>query len=257
MQTETAVTVGQIIVGLGLLVALFGLWVVRQPGRIRAWGWFAFLFLIASEGVSFLISPPDRDMGNLEKILYVHVPAAWSFMIAFLVVFIYSVMYFWKGDERHDALAAAAAEAGTVFTALLLPLGMIWARPTWGIWWTWDPRLTTTAITLLIYVGYFALRSFTDDDERRARWSAAVGILGFINVGIVYMSVKWWRTLHQMQSTPDTVAPQYVVGLRLNAWAFIYLLTYFVARRYNIARTERAAEARMEERALAGDVAHV
>ena len=224
--------------------------VPARPRWLMPFGWFALLFLIASQATGLLTSPPDRDMGNLQKIMYVHVPAAWISFIAFLVVFVGSVLYLWKRQERHDLLAAAAAETGAVLTALTLMLGSIWGRPTWGVWWTWDPRLTSTAILLLIYVGYLALRAFTEDDERRARWSAAVGILGFINVPIVYMSVKWWRTLHQPQSTPSTVDPEYVLGLRLNAFAFLFLLIYFVASRYHIARLERAADARLEERAL-------
>jgi heme exporter protein C len=180
------------------------------------------------------------------------VPAAWSSMIAFFVVFLASVAYAWKRRERHDLLAASAAEVGVVLTALTLALGSIWGRPTWGVWWTWDPRLTATAVMLLIYVGYLALRAFTEDEERRALWSAAVGILGFLNVPIVYMSVRWWRTLHQPQSSPATVDSPYVLGLRLNAFAFLFLLVVFIAIRYHIARRERAADAILEERALAG-----
>jgi heme exporter protein C len=221
-----------------------------RPRWLAPFGGFALLFLVASQAVGLLTSPPDRDMGDLQKIMYVHVPAAWISFIAFFVVFVASLLYLWKRQERHDLLAASAAETGAVLTGLTLALGSIWGRPTWGVWWTWDPRLTSTAILLLIYVSYLALRAFTDDDERRARWSAAVGILGFINVPIVYLSVKWWRTLHQPQSTPSTVDPAYVLGLRLNAFAFLFLLTYFVGSRYYIARLERAAEARLEERAL-------
>jgi heme exporter protein C len=175
---------------------------------------------------------------------------AWSAMIAFLMVFAASLLYLWKRREGYDLFAAAAAEAGVVLTALTLCLGSLWGRPTWGVWWTWDPRLTTTAIMLLLYAGYLALRAFTDDAERRARWSAAVGILAFLNVPVVYMSVRWWRTLHQPQSSPETVDAAYAWGLRLNAIAVLMILVYFVARRYQAARLEREAEARREEIAL-------
>ena len=213
---------------------------------------FAVAFFLVSQVTGFLVSPPDRDMGHLQKIMYVHVPAAWSSMIAFFVVFLASVAYAWKRRERYDLLAASAAEVGVVLTSLTLALGSIWGRPTWGVWWTWDPRLTATAVMLLIYVGYLALRAFTEDEDRRALWSAAVGILGFLNVPIVYMSVRWWRTLHQPQSSPATVDSPYVLGLRLNAFAFLFLLIVFVTVRYYIARRERAADAILEERALAG-----
>jgi heme exporter protein C len=189
-------------------------------------------------------------MGHLQKIMYVHVPAAWVAFAAFFVVFVYSILYLWKRQVKHDLLAASAAEVGTVFTALTIVLGSIWGKPTWGVWWTWDPRLTTTAILLLIFVGYVALRSFTDDDERRARWSAAVGILGFINVPIVYMSVQWWRTIHQVQSTPSKVDAPFAYGLLVNTVAFSLVMVYCIAHRYFTARVERAIEQHVELAAL-------
>jgi heme exporter protein C len=189
-------------------------------------------------------------MGHLQKIMYVHVPVAWNFALAFVVVFYASVRYLWTRDERHDLLAASAVEVGTLFTGLTLVLGSLWGRMTWGVWWTWDARLTSTAVLFMIFLSYLALRSFTDDPERRARWSAAVGIFGALNVPIVYMSVRWWRTLHQVQSSPSTVDPIYAWGLRLNAIAVLLLMTYFIARRYEIARAERQQEHRREALAL-------
>jgi heme exporter protein C len=230
---------------------------VTRPRWLLPFGWFAMLFFVGAQAAALLLSAPDRDMGHLQKIMYVHVPSAWISMIAFLVVFIASALYLVKRDMKYDMLAAAAAEVGVILTALTLALGSIWGRPTWGIWWTWDPRLTTTAILLLIYVGYLALRSFTEDEDRRARWAATVGILGFLNVPIVYMSVRWWRTIHQVQSTPDTVDPFYVLGLRLNAFAFLFLFIFFVGMRYYIARLERARAARVEEAALTEGGVHV
>jgi heme exporter protein C len=214
-------------------------------------GPLAFAAVAAAEVLGFATSPPDRDMGHLQKIMYVHVPAAWSAFICFFIVFVASVHYLWRRGERSDLLAASAAEVGTVFTALTLVLGSIWGRPTWGVWWTWDARLTSTAVLLVIFVGYLALRSFADDPDQRARWSAAVGILGALNVPIVYMSVKWWRTLHQVQSSPSTVDPAYTLGLRVNAIAFVLLLAYLVMRRYETALAERSTERRREDEALA------
>ena len=224
------------------------------PGG-RGLEWFgvaAILMLVGAQVLGLLTSPADRDMGHLQKIMYVHVPAAWNAFIAFFVVAVSSLLYLWKGQERHDLLAASAAEVGTVFTALTLALGSIWGRPTWGVWWTWDPRLTSTAVLLLIFVGYLSLRAFIEDADRRAQWSAAVGLLGALNVPIVYMSVRWWRTLHQIQSTPSTVDPEYVVGLRANAIAVLLVLVYFTMKRYRAARAERLAEQLEEQAALAG-----
>lgn len=229
---------------------------IRRPyysGRLSAWGGLIVLAaLIAGQVYGFLESPPDRDMGNLQKIMYVHVPAAWSAFIAFFVVFGASIAYLWTGRAKHDLIAASAAEVGALLTALTLALGSIWGRPTWGVWWTWDPRLTSTAVLLVVFVGYLALRAFTDDYERRARWSAVVGILGFLNVPVVYLSVRWWRSIHQVQSSPSTVDATFAWGLRVNAIAFLLLMIYFTRERYRAAAMEHQADVTREERALRG-----
>jgi heme exporter protein C len=226
--------------------------VTTEPKWLDWFGVLALLAVISAQALGVMNSPPDRDMGHLQKIMYVHVPAAWNAFIAFFVVAIASLLYLWKGREKHDLLAASAAEVGTLFTGLTLALGSIWGRPTWGVWWTWDPRLTSTAVLFLVFVGYLSLRSFVEDADRRAQWSAAVGLLGALNVPIVYMSVKWWRTLHQMQSSPSTVDPEYVIGLRTNGIALLLLLIYFIMKRYRAAQVERAAEHLAERSALEG-----
>jgi heme exporter protein C len=221
----------------------------------RRWAWFgvfSFVFLVAAQAISIAISPPDRDMGDLQKILYIHVPAAWNMGICYLLVAVYSLRYLWTRDERHDLIAASAAEVGTVLNGLTLALGMIWGRPTWGVWWTWDARLTSTLIMFLVFAGYLALRAFVDEPERRARWSAAAGIFGAINYPVVYMSVRWWRTLHQVQSSPSTLDPTYTLSLRLNAFAILFLCIYFIRRRYEAALTERVAEQTLQAAALGG-----
>ena len=223
-----------------------------RTARWSMFGWLAFAFLIASQAIAIAISPPDRDMGDLQKIMYVHVPAAWMAMLAPLTLLVFALRYLWKKREEDDLLAAAAAEVAATFAGLTLMLGMIWARPTWGVWWTWDARLTSTLVLFLILAGYLSLRAFIDDREQRAQWSAAVGVLGAINVPIVYMSVRWWRTIHQIQSSPATVDPAYVIGLRLNAIALLFVMIYFIRRRYEAALMVRAAERAAEARALGG-----
>ena len=230
---------------------------VERPRWLLPFGVFAVLSVVAAQLFALVLSAPDRDMGNLQKIMYVHVPSAWMSMLAPAVVFVASILFLWKRRINYDLLASSAAQVGLVFIGLTLAQGSIWARPTWGVWWTWDPRLTTTAILFLIYAGYMALRAFTEDEDQRARWSAAVGILGFLNVPIVYMSVRWFRTLHQVQSTPDTVDSAYKLGLRANAFAFLFLLIFLIGLRYYIARLERARAAQLEERAFAGGAVHV
>ena len=212
----------------------------------------ALAAVVATQVYAISTSPAESDMGHLQKIMYVHVPAAWMTFLAFFVVLVFSVKYMWKRDENDDLLAASAAEVGALFNGLTLALGMLWGKPTWGVWWVWDARLTSTLVLFLIFVSYLALRAFVDDHEQRARWSAAVGAFGALNVPIVYMSVKWWRTLHQMQSNPSTVDPEYVIGLRTNGIAILLLLIYFIVKRYRAARMERLSEHLAESAALEG-----
>ena len=232
-------------------------WPRSSPPWLAAFGAVGYLAVVAAQVLGFLVSPPDRDMGDLQKIMYVHVPAAMTAFMCFAVVFCASALYLWKRDARHDLLAAAAAEVGALLTALTLVLGSIWARPTWGIWWTWDARLTSTAVLLVVFVGYLALRAFTDDPDQRARWSAAVGILGSLNVPIVMLSVRWWRTIHQLPSTTAAVDPRYELALRINIVAVLVLVAYFVVRRYQVARLEHFVDQAAEREALAGAPASV
>ncbi len=208
----------------------------------RLLGLAALAVLAAGSVVGLFVVPADALQGEVQRLMYVHVPTAWVAMLAFFVVFVMSVLYLIQRDERWDLIAASSAEIGVLFTAVTLVLGSLWGKPTWGVWWTWDPRLTTTAVLLVIYVGYLAVRSFAEDPEKRARWSAVVGIVGFVDVPIVYLSVYWWRTLHQPPSTPRTMDSAFLWTLMLNLLAFTLVYAYLMLRRYRLARTEREIE---------------
>jgi heme exporter protein C len=208
-------------------------------------GVLALATMLIGSYVGLAVVPADAAQGNVQRLMYVHVPAAWLAFLAFFVVFVMSVLYLIQRDDRWDRVAASSAEIGVVFTVLTLLLGMMWGKPTWGVFWTWDPRLTTTAILLAIYVGYGALRSFAEDGEKRARWSAIVGVIGFANVPIVYMSVTWWRTLHQPPSSPRSVDPDILWTLMLNLAAFTLVYLYLMVRRVRFAKLEGELEKRM------------
>lgn len=219
----------------------------------RLWlGVAALGTVVATQVYAIATSPAESDMGHLQKIMYVHVPAAWMTFLAFFLVLVFSVKYMVRGNENDDLLAASSAEVGAIFNGLTLMLGMLWGKPTWGVWWIWDARLTSTLVLFLIFVGYLALRAFVDDHQQRARWSAAVGAFGALNVPIVYMSVKWWRTLHQAQSSPETLDSAYTLGLRINAIAFLFLMIFLIRKRYEIARLNRAVEHAAEAAAMGG-----
>lgn len=190
-----------------------------------------------------LIAAPDRFMGDVMRILYVHVPAAWTTLLLFTVVLVASVGWLWKGTWGWDWVSEAATRTGIFFGALLLATGSLWARPTWGVWWDWDPRLTTVAVMMIAFSAIMALRSFVEDPQQRATWAAVSGILAYVSVPIVYFSVRWWRSLHQTQSSPSTVDPDMVLGLRLNAFAYLFFGIWFLVRTWRLIKLERARDA--------------
>lgn len=187
-------------------------------------------------------APPDRMMGDVQRIMYIHFPSWVAVGLSYTVGFGASILYLVRRLERYDDWAQAGIEVGLVFNITGLITGSIWGRPTWGVYWTWDPRLTSTAIMAITFAGYLVLRSFIEDPESRARTAALVAIVGFINVPIVYFSVKWWRTLHQQQSNPQTVDPEMVLPLRFMMTAFALLACYLMSRRFLLARISSAAE---------------
>lgn len=219
--------------------------VVGKLGSRHAERWFAAAAVVAlglSALMSLLVAPPDAVQGNVQRLMYVHVPSAWLAYLSFTIVFGASVAYLITKRGFWDHLAAAAAEIGVLFTALTIALGSIWGYPTWGTWWTWDPRLTTTAVMLLIYLGYLAIRRLPENRSRRARWAAVVGIVGFIDVPMVHMSTVWWRSLHQpatvLQPGQPTIAPIMLWTLLLAVLAFTVAFGYFLVARLRVGRLE-------------------
>ncbi len=213
------------------------------PGKMaRGLGLVSLVTLLAGSVIALFVVPPDALQGQVQRLIYVHVPVAWLAFLAFFVVFLMSVLYLVQRDLKWDLIAVSSAEMGVVFTGLTLAVGSLWARPTWGVWWTWDPRLTTTAILLVIYVGYLIVRSLADDPDQRARWAALVGIVGFVQVPIVYLSVYWWRSLHQAPSSPRSMAGEFWAVLLLNLGAYTLVYAYLMARRYRLARIELELE---------------
>jgi heme exporter protein C len=207
-------------------------------------------YLLAGAGLVLLVAgsywglaraPRETYMGDVQRIMYVHVPTAWNAMLAFTFAFACAVASLLRGGYRWDSRLEAAMEVGVVLSSLLCIQGAIWAKPTWGVWWDWDPRLTTTAVLVLAFAGIIALRSFVDDPARRAVWSAVAAIVAYVDVPIVYFSVKWWNSLHQMQSSPETVSRAFHWPLRINAIGILLLMSGMIALRARIAalRLER------------------
>lgn len=211
----------------------------------RVLGWLAVGGLFAGLVAGFGYAPREAVQGNVQRIMYLHVPAVLTAYLAFALVLLGSIGYLATRRSGWDRLAAAAAEIGVLFTGVTIVSGSIWGKPTWGVWWTWDARLTSTAVLFLVYVGYLLLRAMTEEAEARARYAAVVGILGALNIPIVHFSVKWWRALHQPSTIlgpePSPIAPSILAALAVNAVGFGLLFAYFLARRIEIARLEEDA----------------
>lgn len=198
--------------------------------------------LFAGHYIGLFVAPQERMMGDVYRIIYAHVPAAWICLIAYTLCFAASIGYLVGNKMGADIFAEASAEVGVVFNTILLLTGSIWGKPTWGVWWTWDPRLTTAAIMYFAFLGYLALRRFIREPERRATWGSVVAILAFIDLPLVWYSVKWWNSLHQLQSTPQTVDPSMVNPLRISAFAFLFLYIWMVRVRYQIGQNRLKQE---------------
>ena len=217
-------------------------WIQRQ-GRLL--GLTALGMMVIGAYLGLVWSPPDVDQGDAMRILYMHVPTIWTAYLAYFLVLVGSVLYLWKRDLKWDRLAGSAAELGVLLTALTLAVGSVWAKLVWGVWWTWDPRLTTTAILFVIYAGYLMLRTLAVDPRSRAKQSAVVGIIGFIDIPIVHMSVLWWRSLHQAPTIlqPNLgnapLDPRMEIALFVNLFAFTVLFVFLLGQRLKLAQLEQ------------------
>ncbi|HYV74950.1 MAG TPA: cytochrome c biogenesis protein CcsA [Candidatus Binatia bacterium] len=219
------------------------------------------IFTLALLGFStyqaLFVAPTEQTMGDVQRIFYYHAPTAWVAGVCFFVNFLASIAYLWKRSLNADALAAASAEVGVVFCTIVLITGPIWAKPVWGIWWTWEARLTSTLVLWLIYVSYLILRRFAVGSQTQTL-AAALAIFGFVDVPIVYMSIRWFRTQHPQ----PVIAGGQGSGLDPVMWhAFLWnLLAFtcvgivFIVTRYRLQKLENEVEAAHAQRAIAGGV---
>jgi heme exporter protein C len=213
----------------------------------RSLGVLAVIAVAAGLVMAFGVAPREVTQGNVQRIMYVHVPAVWVAYLAFMGVFAASIGYLWTRAPGADGMAHAAAEVGVVFLGVNIATGAIWGKPTWGTWWTWDARLTSVAVVFVIFIGYLLVRQMTDDPERGARFAAVVGIVGALNIPLVHFSVYWWRTLHQpptfMKPGPSAASSSIRAALLVNFAGLLLLCAYFIAKRYALLRAEHEAAA--------------
>jgi heme exporter protein C len=218
----------------------------RGRGAIRGGLALSAIGLLLLAGVYVLAlkyTPVEVRQGLAQKIFYLHAPAAWSALLAFGLVGIISVLYLWLQDPRLDLFAASSVEVGLAFCTVMLTTGPIWAKPIWGTWWTWDPRLTLTLLLFFIFLAYLALRAALTDRSERARFSAVIGIMGLLLVPFIHISVYLFRTMHPMPIVmkPDTLTgntslpPEMLRTVLFSFFAATLLYVGFVMVRYGIA----------------------
>lgn len=212
---------------------------------LKLWGILTVVTMGVLMYLALFYAPEDPTQGAPQRIFYIHVPSAWIAFLAFFVVFVASIAVLVTGRRKWDDLAYASAEVGVVFTTAVLLTGPLWARPVWGVYWSWDPRLTSVFILWLIYLSYLALRGYVPDPARRARFSAVLGIVGFIDVPIIYFSVKWWRALHPgyvIQPGKVEMPGQDVVALMTGIAAFTFLYLFLLGLRLQVQKMRNAKE---------------
>jgi heme exporter protein C len=241
------------LIGLGglLYLAVIGAMALRpkRPVLPIAWehplGVAGFVLLVVGNALGLGLAPREAFMGEVARILYVHVPAAWIAMGCFVLAAGFALAFLVTGKRTWDSAMEATAEVGVVEGVLLLLLGAIFARPTWGVWWSWDPRLTSSAVMCLSFIGVLLLRGIVRDQDRRATWSAIATVLAGVNVPIVYKSVEW-ASLHQLPSvTPEgtTIASEMKWILFFNTWALLFVTVWFLAQRWRLAEARADADA--------------
>jgi heme exporter protein C len=223
-------------------LSLRGVWRGARVLGVLAAGTLVWAFWMI-----FFYVPTERSMGVVQRIFYVHVPSAWVAFLAFGIVALCSAGYLWLRDERLDAISVSAAELGLVFTTIVLLTGPLWAKLAWGAWWVWEPRLALTLLLWFIYVGYFLLRGATENPERGKRFAAVLGIVGAVDIPLIHMSVKWFRSQHPQPVilNPDgpTAAPEIVQTLLVALLGFTLLFFSLLMVRYGTERLAARVEA--------------
>lgn len=233
-----------------------------MTGKAKVLGGAAFVSLAALVVLALVVAPPDANQGNVQRLMYVHVPTAWLAYLAFFVTAVASALWLWRRTRATtwDLLAGASAEVGVVFTGLTLVLGSLWGKPTWGTWWEWDARLTTTAVLFFLYVGYLALRRSGATAEQRGTRSAVAALIAFADVPLVHFSVTWWETLHQEATVFNPELDVKMEGfwmpftLLWSVLAFTLLYAFLVTARLRLAELDEGREARELEAAIAARV---
>jgi heme exporter protein C len=207
---------------------------------------FSISLVVAGAYAAFFIAPTERTMGVLQRIFYFHAATAWAALDTFFVCFVANLLYVWKRRQAFDSLGVASAEVGIACTTVILITGPIWAKPAWGIWWTWDARLTSTFVLWLLYISYLLLRSLIEEPDRRALLSALFGIFAYVDVPLVFFSIRWWRTQHPapviMGGPGSGLDPTMKKVFFFNVLAMHVLALFLIIERYALEKMKTDVE---------------
>lgn len=205
------------------------------------------ILMVVTMYMVFLWVPTEINLGVSQRIFYFHVPLAWIGMISIILVSVSSAMHLITGREKWDNLAYAGAEVGVVFFTLLLATGVMWSKPVWGVWWTWDAKLTTTLILWFIYVSYIMLRAYGPKGSQGARYGAVIALVGAVDTPIIYMATVWWRTAHpEMNIGPlaesGSLDSSMQITLMVSLISFTFLYIYVLMQRFYLRRSENMVD---------------
>ncbi len=210
----------------------------------------AFVLMMSAIYTVFILAPEDVTMGIVQRIFYFHIALAWVPYLAFLIVCIASILYLTRRARKWDLLAANSAEIGVIFDTLVLITGPFWGRVAWGVYWTWEPRLTTSLIVWLLYIAYLLLRRSVGEQEKRARFAAVFGIVAFVSVPINFMAIRWWRTIHPIVIKASGMTldhPNMIVAMVVSIIAFTVLYGLLLALRIAIDNSREELERLKDE----------
>ncbi len=182
--------------------------------------------------------PTEQNLGVSQRIFYFHVPLGWIGMISIMVVAVASIMHLVTGRQKWDDLAYSTAEIGIIFASLILVTGAIWGKPVWGVWWTWDAKLTTTLVLWFIYVGYLMVRAYGPAGTQGKRFASVIALIGAIDAPIIYKATDWWRSAHPERNVPSDLNEKMLLTLMVSVLAFTVLYVYLLMERYSLRRSE-------------------
>jgi heme exporter protein C len=182
--------------------------------------------------------PTEQNLGVSQRIFYFHVPLGWIGMVSIIVVAVASIVHLYTGKQKWDDLAYSTAELGIIFASLILITGAIWGKPVWGVWWTWDAKLTTTLVLWFIYAGYLMVRAYGPAGTQGRRFASVIALIGAIDAPIIYMATDWWRSAHPARNIPSDLNEQMALTLLVSVVTFTIIYAYLLMERYSLRRSE-------------------